>query len=386
LTGKLFDDRLNWVVGGFAVKTDGYQNNMITFVNIYQLNSVHGINKSQSGFTHLDFNITDAWRISGGGRYSHTDISITINNPQAVTISTPIHSIQNRWDWLISTDYKITDDVMVYASAASGSRPPGLTTILNTPRQLSPTSAEDLISYELGLKADLFDRKLRTNLTAFYMDYRKLSTSVQGTECRNQPGAVATWFNVNANTAAGVSICQQFPGVSDPVNFFQNVGIPAKVKGVEWEITAVPVHGLRIDWSGGYNNFKTSVAPPAPGSLFPGNLRQPEWNMHANVSYDIETSAGTITPRLDWNWLSKQTWSPAPNSGPPAADFVINPYSLWNGQISYKSPSRDWTATLSVTNIANKWYHYQNMLLGGVNYTTRVAPPREWKVTVRKEF
>jgi iron complex outermembrane receptor protein len=384
--GRAFNDRLQWVLGGFAVKTDGYQNNMISFVNIYQLNSVHGVNKSQSVFTHLDFNITDAWRVSGGGRFTHTDIAITIDNPQAITILDPVHSTQNRWDWLISTDYRITDDVMVYASAASGSRPPGLTTILNTPRQLSPTSEEDLISYEVGVKADLFDRRLRTNLTAFYMDYNKLATTVFGTECRNQPGDTATWFNVNANTVDGIDICRQFPGVPDPVNFANNVGIPATVKGVEWEITAIPVDGLRIDWSGGYNKFKSGVDTPAPGSLYPGNLRQPEWNMHANISYDLETGIGTFTPRLDWNWISKQTWDPAPNAGPPNPIFVIDAYSLWNAQLTYQAPDRDWSVTLQVTNLTDKWYHYQNWLLGGVNQTTRVAEPREWKLSVRKQF
>jgi len=384
--GKLFNDKLQWVLGGFAVKTDGYQNNMISFVNIYQLNSVHGVNKSQSVF----FLSGRSSRSASRARCSSDEMCsmhFTTTVPdQAVTIIDPVHSTQNRWDWLISTDYKITDDIMIYASAASGSRPPGLTTILNTPRQLSPTSAEDLISYEVGLKADLFDRRLRTNLTAFYMDYKKLATSVQGTECRNEPGDIATWFNVNANTAAGVDACKAFPGVPDPVNFFNNVGIPAKVKGIEWEITAIPVDGLRIDWSGGYNHFKSEVPTPQPGSLYPGNYRQPKWNMHANISYDIETSIGTFTPRLDWNWLSKQTWDTSPNIDPPDPIFVIEPYSIWNGQISYKAPEGDWSAVLSVTNLADKWYHYQNMLLGGVNQTTRVAPPREWKLTVRKEF
>jgi iron complex outermembrane receptor protein len=384
--GKAFNDKLQWVVGGFTVKTDGYQNNMISFVTVYQLNSVHGVNKSSSGFAHLDYNITDAWRISGGGRYTHTDISITIDNPQAVTIIDPVHSSQNRWDWLISTDYMINDDVMIYASAASGSRPPGLTTILNTGRQLSPTSAEELISFETGIKADLLDRRLRTNITAFYMDYKKLATSVQGTECKNQPGDTAIWHDANANTSAGVDICKQYPGVPDPINFFNNVGIPAKVKGVEWEITAIPVDGLRIDWSGGYNKFTSGVAVPLPGSLFPGNLRQPEWNMHANISYDIETGVGTFTPRVDWNWQSRQTWDPGPNAHAPAQEFIIDPYSLWNAQIQYKSPDRDWTAALQVTNLADLYYHYQNRLLGGVNYVSRIGAPREWKLSIRKEF
>jgi len=383
--GKLFD-RLDWVVGGFLMRLDGQQNNMISFVNIFQLSRVKGKNKSHSGFFHLDFPITDRWRISGGARYSDTTISITIDNPQAVSVLEPISSGEKRWDWLISTDYKLTDDIMVYASAATGSRPPGLTTIVTTPRQLSPTSAEELISYELGVKAELFDRRLRANLAAFYMDYKKLATAVRGIECRNQPGPVATWFNVDQTDPAAIATCAQFPGAPDPIAYMINIGKPATLRGFEWDITLVPIDGLRIDWSGGYNRFKSGVKTPGePGYLAPGNHRQPEWNMHANVSYDIETPIGTFTPRLDWNWRSQQDYDPTPQTGKPDPLYVIDPYSIFNAQIAYRAPGGDWSAVLEVTNLADKWYHYQ-VLVGTINGYTRVAPPREFKLTVRRTF
>ncbi|MBT2188253.1 TonB-dependent receptor [Sphingobium nicotianae] len=383
--GKLFD-KLEWVAGGFIMRLNGQQNNMISFSNIYQLSKVKGKNESQSAFFHLDYNLSDRWRVSGGARYSDTKIAITIDNPQAVSVLAPISSAQTRIDWLISTDFKITDDILAYASASSGSRPPGLTTIVTTPRQLSPTSDEDLISYELGLKADLLDRRLRTNLTAFYMDYRKLSTGVRGIECRNQPGPVATWFNVDQTDPASITTCAQFPGAPDPIAYVINIGKPAKVKGFEWDITAIPTDGLRIDWAGGYNKFTSGVTTAnAPGYLAPGNHRQPEWNMHANISYDIETGFGTFTPRLDWNWQSQQDYDPTPQTGLPDPAYVIAPYSIFNGQIAYKAPGGDWSAVLQVTNLADKWYHYQ-VLIGTINGYTRVAPPREFKLTVRHEF
>jgi len=385
--GKLFNDKLQWVLGGFAMKMDGYQNNYVSFINIQQVNSVHGVNKSQAAFGHFDFNITDQWRISGGGRFTHTDIAITIDNPYAVSVLDPVHSVQNRWDWLIATDFKINDDIMLYASAASGSRPPGMTTIINNARQLRPTSDEDLISYEAGIKADLLDRRLRTNLTAFYIDYRKLSTSVAGTQCMNEPGTgPATWFNIQYDDPKAPDMCAEWPGNRETQRYTNNVGIPATVKGFEWEITAIPVDGLRIDWSGGYNKFVSGEKTPGkPGYLWPGNHRQPEWNMHANISYDIETGIGTFTPRLDWNWQSQQDYDLSSSIRAPLADFIIDPYSMWNGQIAYKSPEGDWQAILQVTNLADKWYHYQ-VLRGSINAQTRVGAPREWKLTVRKDF
>jgi len=383
--GKLFEDRLQWVLGGFWMRTEGTQNNFLAGTNTYSTSVVLGINKSRSVFTHLDFNITDAWRISGGARYSDTDIAITIDNPRQVSVLVPVVSSQNRVDWLISTDYRITDDIMAYASAATGSRPAGLTTILTTPRQLAPTPDEELISYEAGIKADLLDRRLRTNLTAFYMDYKKLSTGVTGIECRNQPGDVATWYNLTAGTAAATAACAIYPGTPDPIAWNQSIGIPATVKGFEWEISALPIDGLRINWTGGFNRFRSKVAPPAPGSLYPGNHRQPEWNMHADISYDLETEAGTFTPRLDWSWQSQQDFDPLSNQHAPEELFIIHPYSLWNAQLVYRAPSRDWSATLSVTNLADKWYHYQ-VLRGSFATSTRVAAPREWLLTIRKEF
>ena len=40
---------------------------------------------------------------------------------------------------------------------------------------------------------------------------------------------------------------------------------------------------------------------------------------------------------------------------------------------------------LQVTNLADKWYHYR-VVQGSLNTQTRVAPPREWKLTVRRNF
>ena len=386
LDGVLFNDDLQWVLGGFAVETDGYQNNYVSFINIQQVNSVHGVNKSQSVFGHLDYNITDDWRVSGGGRYTHTDISITIDNPQAVSVLDPVHSVQNRIDWLISTDYKLTPDILAYATVATGSRPPGLTTIILNARQLRPTSDEELISYEMGLKADWLDGRLRTNVTAFYIDYKKLSTAQFGTQCLNEPGTgVATWFNVQYQLPEAVEICRQFPGNPETASYSNNVGIPAEVKGFEWEISALPVDGLRIDWSGGYNKFESGAENGEIGYLFPGNLRQPEWNMHANISYDLDTEIGVFTPRLDWNWQSRQTFDRSSSTRAPLPQFVIDPYSIFNAQLRYEPRAGDWSAALQVTNLADKYYHYQ-LLEGSINQQTRVAPPREWKLTLRKDF
>ena len=183
--GSLFDDRLQWVLGGFALRMVGYQDNVIAFTNNFQLSRVKGINNSKSAFFHLDYNLTDAWRVSGGARYTDSEILITIDNPQAISVLDPVGSGQNRVDWLISTDYKIADDILLYASAASGSRPPGVTTIVNTIRQFGPTPAEDLIAYEAP-EGDWSAVLQVTNLADKWYHYRVVQGSLN-TQTRVAP-------------------------------------------------------------------------------------------------------------------------------------------------------------------------------------------------------
>ncbi|MBT2186545.1 TonB-dependent receptor [Sphingobium nicotianae] len=379
--GNLLDNRLNWVVGGFWISYTGHLGGLIGYLTNNFLQDDDANIESKSAFFHVDYNLTDRWRVSGGARYTRGSVEYELNHPPLITVPAPFTARQRRWDWLLSTDYKITDDVLVYATAATGSRPPGITTIVITPRQLQATSDEELISYEVGVKSEFLDRHLRMNLAAFYTDYSKLSASVQGVECLGQPGSTATWY------PSGDSCTQLYPGNPSFAPFYISGGRPASIKGFEWDITAIPVDGLRIDWTGGFNKFKSSVTTPGqPGYLAPGNVRQPEWNMHANVSYDIETSAGTFTPRVDWNWQSLQTFSPTAGISPPNPRYIVPAYSMWNAQIAYKTSDGAWTATLAVSNLANIFEYYQFESGSGLGNFGHIVPPREFSLTVRRRF
>jgi len=375
--GTLFDDRLNWVVGGFLMRYKGYSSGFIGYVtNNFNQDDTANI-KSQSAFFHLDFNLTDRWRVSGGARYTTGSTEYSIDHPPLITVPEPFTSKQRRWDWLISTDYQVTDDLLVYGTIATGSRAPGVTTIVITPQQMTSTPGEELISYEAGIKSEFFDRHLRMNLAAFYTDYSSLSASQQGVQCLAEANPV---WHPSADS------CKDY---ADPgsVPWFVSAGRPATIKGFEWDITALPVDGLRIDWSGGYNKFESGVKEVgAPGYLAPGNHRQPSWNMHADMQYDIQTSIGTFTPRVDWMWQSQQDFEPASGFQAPGPDYIIDAYSVWNAQLTYKPNDSQWSAVFAVTNIADKFYYYQLFNGTQVNISSPVAPPREFSLTLRREF
>ncbi len=184
------------------------------------------------------------------------------NHPGLLVIDTPFTADEKRWDWLVSTDYQITDNMLGYATVSTGSRPPGITTIVITAQQMRSTPAEDLRSYEVGMKDEFFDHRLRLNLAAFYSDYRSRSTTEAGVQCLGELPA-ATW------QASGATCSSLYPSNPASVPWYITVGKPATIKGFEWDLVAAPYKGLQFDFSGGYNKFESGVHTPRPAGLHP---------------------------------------------------------------------------------------------------------------------
>jgi iron complex outermembrane receptor protein len=84
-----------------------------------------------------------------------------------------------------------------------------------------PFKAETLTSYELGLKSEWFERRVRLNGAVFYSTYDDLQ------------------------------VAQFVPSASGAQSIISNAG-KANYKGVEVELTAMPVPGLRFNLSYGY--------------------------------------------------------------------------------------------------------------------------------------
>jgi iron complex outermembrane receptor protein len=95
--------------------------------------------------------------------------------------------LDNTWEaWLprVSLDFKWTDDVMVYASAAQGTKPGGFNTALGAgtvqlPADLLPFDEEEAWSYEIGVKSTLLDRRLVLNAAIFKIDWKSIQVDSQ---------------------------------------------------------------------------------------------------------------------------------------------------------------------------------------------------------------
>jgi iron complex outermembrane receptor protein len=377
VNGLAFNDRLTWVSGAFYLTSHAESNGSIGYIADNFQETDTAIKHTASVFAHGDYAITDKWHISGGARYSGNELTYHFDHENLLIINTPFTAKANRTDWLASTSYQITDGTMAYFTAATGSRPPGITTIVNTAQQLSPIPAEELTAYELGLKNEFFDHRVRFNVDIFHSDYSKRLITEIGYQCIGQPGA-PTWMPTTDS-------CNVYTDKSS-VPWYITSAKPATVDGLEFELTAKPISNLLVNFNGGYNNFKSSVnTPGAPGYIAPGNLQQPHWNLSGGAQYNLPFTWGDITPRVDWTFQTAQTFNPSA-SVPATPDYTVNAYSIFNGQISYTPKDSKWSAIFSVTNLTNKFYYYQIFGGGLVNISSNVAPPREFFLRVRRDF
>jgi len=282
-------------------------------------------------------------------------------------------------DYRVSLDYRFNPSVLGYATVSTGYKAGGIGPRPFNAAQARPFGSETLTNYELGLKTDLLDRRLRVNVSAFYVDFKDAQLTLLS--------------------------CPQFGGPG-PCALPQNAG-NAKVKGAELEVTAVPVDGLQIDLSGSYLNWDWSCVNPAvvggasgPCSSDPAvvsllNQTPPgvvksKWS--GGIQYDVQLSNGsTLTPRLDAIYqgaLGASVVAAAPGS-PSALYGAVDAYTVANARLTWVNPTHDLNVALEITNLTDKYYFLSKFDLTGAGagvISGSPGRPREWAVTIKKKF
>jgi iron complex outermembrane receptor protein len=411
-TGRAFD-RLDWTVGGFYYKGDFKTGQTVSipafiFSGVYNavLNGgapvpvaesvaagvidnaakflVNGLNitksENESGFVHGVFNVTDRLSLTAGVRYSQDKKDENFDNTIVVT---SLNTSENHTDWKAGIDFKFTPDVMMYLSAATGYRPQAFNPRPFQVTQFVKVDGEEATSYELGLKADLFDRKLRTNVALFYTDYTKRIVPVGGTECLLVPGSnPPAYATVPPGTPGSIvdSLGNTCLAVTSRT-FYQN--FPGKIKGGELEIAWQPVEGLNFSGIYGLTNFQADDLNN-PGIVIDMPIYVPKQNWDAAVSYEFGTSGGSrITPRVDLYGQTEICSSGTTTAGCSAG------YQLINARVEWASPERTWTIALGGSNLADKVYYLNKFDLTAFGQpTTEGQPgvPREWYFQFGRNF
>lgn len=165
-------------------------------------------NKTWAAFASADFDVTQAFKLRGGVRYTqdkkHFSASVLESAPFGAPVGGPypVHTDVDDVSWDLSGTYTVNPDVNVYARVARGFRAPSIQGRLlfadpSAPNGgVSTADSEKVISYEVGIKADLWDKRARLGLDVFRYD-------VDGQQLVAVGGAANTATLLNADKTIG---------------------------------------------------------------------------------------------------------------------------------------------------------------------------------------
>jgi iron complex outermembrane receptor protein len=404
LSGKM--DFADWVVGVFYFDSSGYNHaiNPNPAANTFKVQNTTYEPLSKAVYANTTIRpFGDKLGIVLGARYSddkkvvHYSNLVDTTPAPAADIVFNVTPSDKRFSWKIGLNYAVTDDMLLYANVATGFQLPGFVARPLQPSQVGALDGFDNKAYEIGAKLDLFDRRLRVNLAGFYTDIGTRPVAAAGgqeyrvgNDGRPLPGNQVT--EPLPNGPDGSTRCRDRTAseISSGVPGFTCVGrsfyfnYPAKIRGFEAEVQANPIEDLNINANVGYSKFTSRDI-----ELRTVNQRplDPYWSAGAGIQYRIQADpiGGSITPRLDWSYRSSRI-----SSGTATKyNYLTPPYSVFNGRITYTNDGRDFTLAVGSTNLFNKFY-YRNVFdyqtLGYPQTDAQPAPPREWYLTVSKNF
>lgn len=142
--------------------------------------------RTLSAFAETTYAVTDRFNVTGGLRYTWEKRKFfgasqatggQILGPGFGFNGIPAADDAKAWDDVsgrVILDYKAARDILLYASASRGFRAGNYNgaAYSDISLVLPPVNPETVWSYEMGLKSQLFDRRLTFNAAVFYLDFR----------------------------------------------------------------------------------------------------------------------------------------------------------------------------------------------------------------------
>ena len=257
-------------------------------------------------------------------------------------------------------DYKVSDDVLLYASYSRGYRAGAINGGgYLSPAQIDFVAPEKINAYEVGLKSDLLDRRLRLNLAGFYYDYKNQ-------QLQEVIGAVALLRSAPKAKILGFE-AEMTALLSDSFKINSTLGIlSTKYKGLT--LSGINLDGNRL--------------PFAPKLTWSGGA---DWTV-ANLD------AGKVVLNGNFSYASQQWFSPFNEKPSFVGDPITNirqqqkGYWLVNGQIRLDGDR--FYGSLWAKNIFNKGYHVYGLDLRAAFAYDYLAlgSPRTFGATVGVKF
>jgi iron complex outermembrane receptor protein len=199
--------------------------------------------RSYAIYGQATWHATEALRLTVGGRYTRDhkqgvlhfsrNVNYDVNTAAATAAGyQPLDETWTRFNPMVTVAYDVTPDIHPYATFSTGYRAGGASSRTSNYQAFAP---EDVRSYELGVKTDLFDRRVRLNLAAFLMDRDDSQVDISSIQT-TASGSFNNLVTINA------------PGTTH-------------IRGFEADLAVNPVEGLTLTAAYAYTYTRI---PPVP--------------------------------------------------------------------------------------------------------------------------
>ncbi|MBL8537891.1 MAG: TonB-dependent receptor [Hyphomonadaceae bacterium] len=311
LVGTAFDDRLDYVIGAYyfnekaweeaatpsTLRWIGSNGDYVVLDPRTFPGSEHGFRSIDRGsvahsessgiFVHTTYTppiLDDALHVTLGGRQTWDEKHGTLYRVANQARNYSFDLEESRFDPVATVAYDLSQDINVYGTYATGYRAGGANSRSLT---YTPFASEEVESFELGLKAMLFDQ-LRMNVALFNME--RTNSQIEFTLVAPDPVSGS-----NRNTVETVNA----PGVTE-------------IRGAELDLTWEATENLTFTFAYAYtdtnvppalNPFPASPACPACGTVQPVYIIYTPFNtFNAAVDYTFPLGWAEVRAHLDANY------------------------------------------------------------------------------------
>lgn len=354
--------RGEWIAGLFYFHEEASDRNELAFgepfnsaAGLFSLDLVgEGETDAWAAFAEGTWYLTERLGVTAGGRwgYEEKEGAGQLSQNGSVVATVPGRVSSDTFTPKLGLRYDLSEQARVYLSATEGFKSGGINTVSTVVETYGP---EELWSYEVGLKADWLDRRLRTNLAAFWYEYDDLQVQI--------------------NTLGGLTAVDN--------------AASARIRGVELEATAVPVGPLKLTGSlaylhSEYRHYETvDPATGEPLDLAGNRLpRTPDWAGSVGIEYHLPLAGeDSLSFAAHYRRSEGYFFTPFEKTAKAQPHF-----SQVSASVTYRS-RQGWWLNLWGRNLTDAHrYDFVGGADGLVGIVGISSPPRTYGMTAGYEF
>lgn len=314
--------------------------------------------RSYAGFASLTWTVNDALMLTAGGRYTHEKkaIDYSQSDPLGLLGGDAALKADDSWSQFtphLTAQFRWKEGVMAYATVSQGFKSGGYNDALGDASNFS-FDPEKLWNYEVGLKAELADRRLILNAAAYYMDWKDIQVRVD-----------------NPTTPS-----------FDPI--ILNAGA-AHSTGFEADIEALPLDNLRIGLGMSIVDAKYDEGTLPSGQPLRKIPYVPEYSGNLYAEYRIPVAQGNLV-LLGEAILRGDAYLTQDNQ----ADGKQDAYQLFNARLGYEAQDGKWSVFLWGKNLTDEkvaqfLFDLYDIDVVGQKFV-ELNDPRSYGVTLRYRY